>query len=57
MTSDSECMKNSRLGAFWKTDAGTVLIWNDDDRVFQDNDTGEIYEVVDRLSEDVVLVR
>lgn len=49
-------MKAFREGAFWRAEDGTRLVWRDECGCFQDEETGEAYEVVDRLSDDACIV-
>lgn len=48
--------KATRAGAFWVLSDGTRLMWDDDHNYFQNCTTGEIYEVIERISEDKAIV-
>ena len=46
----------TRAGAFWMMDDGTRLAWDEEHGVFQNCTTGEVYEVIERLSEDKAII-
>ena len=46
----------TRAGAFWVLSDGTRLMWDDDQNYFQNCTTGEIYEVIERISEGKAIV-
>lgn len=46
----------TRAGAFWLMENGTRLVWDDDHNVFQNCTTGEVYEIIERLSEDKAII-
>ena len=45
-----------RAGAFWTMEDGTLLGWDDDYQCFQNPITGEAYEIIERISDDCVVV-
>ena len=49
-------MKLTRNGAIWTDENGTPYLWDDAEWQFINSRTGEIVEVEDRISEDVVVV-
>lgn len=46
----------TRAGAFWILPDGTRLMWDDDHNYFQNCTTGEVYEIIERISEDKAIV-
>lgn len=49
-------MKAFREGAFWRAEDGTRLVWNDEYGFFQNDTTGEAYELVASLSDDACII-
>ena len=56
VTSMNIHFKATRAGAFWILPDGTRLMWDDDHNYFQNCTTGEVYEVIERISEDKAIV-
>lgn len=49
-------MKAFREGAFWRAEDGTRLVWCEEFGFFLNDKTGEAYEVVAHLSDDVCII-
>ena len=45
-----------RAGAFWEMEDGTRLAWDEDNECFKNLLTGEVYEVIEKTSDDCVIV-
>ena len=48
--------KITRAGAYWLMEDGTRLAWDENSECFINPITGETYELIDRISEDCVVV-
>lgn len=49
-------MRIERNGSTWVMEDGVRLTWFDEYECFIDEETGEAYEVVERVSDDIVIV-